>query len=154
MSPEQAMGDRSVDARADVYALGVVTYEMLTGEPPFRSETVAGLLEKIRTHDPVLPRRANPAIPRDLQNICLKALEKDAAGRCGTAREMADDLRRFLAGEPVHAEPAAYARLIAGKVGQHLRDLESWRSEQIVSADEYHSLLVSMRQVFRFFSSC
>ena len=88
----------------------------------------------------MLPRRANAGIPRGLQNICLKALEKDPAARYATAREMADDLRRFLAGEAVHAEPAAYARLIAGKVGQHLRDLESWRSEQIVSDDEYDGL--------------
>src|ERR1035437_3737262 len=85
-------------------------------------------------------RRANAEIPRDLQNICLKALEKDPAGRYATAREMADDLRRYLAGEAVHAEPAAYARLIAGKVGQHLRDLESWRSEQVVSDDENQGL--------------
>ena len=144
LSPEQAAGVRdgvqNLDARSDVFSLGAVFYEVLTGEPPFGGDTVAGLPRNIRTQDPPLPRRRDPAIPRDLQNICLKALEKDAAGRYGTAREMADDLRRFLAGEAVHAEPAAYARLIAGKVGQHLRDLESWRSEQIVSADEYHSL--------------
>ena len=140
LSPEQAAGVQDLDARSDVFSLGSVLYEMLTGRPPFGGETVATLLENIRTQDAALPRRTNPAIPRDLQNICLKALEKDAAGRYTTAREMADDLQRFLAGEAVQAEPAAYARLIAGKVAQHLHDVESWRSEQIISDDEYDGL--------------
>jgi hypothetical protein len=140
LSPEQAAGAQHLDARSDVFSLGAVLYEVLTGAPPFRGQTVAGLLDRIRTEDPVLPRRREPGIPRALQNICLKALEKDPSARYATAREMADDLRRFLAGEAVHAEPAAYARLIAGKVGQHLRDLESWHGEQIVSDDEYHGL--------------
>jgi len=136
LSPEQAAGARELDARSDVFSLGAVFYEMLTGEAPFAGGTVAGLLESIRTADPVLPRRREPGMPRALQDICLKAMEKDPAGRYATAREMADDLRRYLAGEAVHAEPAAYARLIAGKVGQHLEDVESWRGEQIVSDDE------------------
>ena len=140
LSPEQAAGDSGIDARSDVFSLGSVLYELLTGDPPFAADTLGELLRSIREQDPVLPRRANAAIPRDLQNICFKALEKDRAARYGSAREMADDLRRFLAGEPVHAEPAVYARLIAGKVAQHLRDLEGWRRDQIVSEDEYSAL--------------
>jgi serine/threonine-protein kinase len=137
LSPEQAAGVQNLGPRSDVFSLGSVLFEVLTGEAPFGGESVTVLLEAIRMQDPILPRRRDPSIPRDLQNICLKALEKDPANRYASAREMADDLRRFLAGEAVHAEPAAYARLIAGRVGQHLRELESWRSEQILSEAEY-----------------
>ena len=121
LSPEQARGDQALDARSDVFSLGAVLYELLTGAPPFRGDTVADLLRRIREEDPVLPRRRDTAIPGDLQNICLKALEKDPAQRYASAREMADDLRRFLASEAVLAEPAAYSRLIGDKVGQHLQ---------------------------------
>ena len=140
LSPEQASGGAEIDARTDVFSMGSVLYELLAGEPPFQAKTLGDLLRNIREQDPVLPRRANAAIPRDLQNICFKALEKDPAARYGTARELADDLRRFLAGEAVHAEPAVYARLISAKVAQHLRDLESWRRDQIVSEAEYEGM--------------
>ena len=139
LSPEQAAG-RPLDARSDVFSLGAILYELLTGRPPFQGESVVGLLRAIREDEPTLPRRQVPAVPRDLQNICLKALEKDPAARYTSAREMAGDLERFLAGETVLAEPAAYARLIAGKVGEHLRDLESWRHDQIVSEAEYDGI--------------
>jgi hypothetical protein len=139
LSPEQAAG-RPLDARSDVFSLGAILYELLTGAPPFRGDTVSDLLRSIREDEPALPRRRAPGVPRDLQNICLKAIEKDPAARYASAREMAGDLHRFLAGEAVLAEPAAYARLIAGKVGQHLRDLESWRHDQIVSEAEYDGI--------------
>ena len=140
LSPEQTRGAGTLDARSDVFSLGAVLYELLTGQPPFRGEDLSGLLLRIREQDPVLPRRIDPAIPKDLQNICLVALEKDPARRYASAREMADDLRRFLAREAVLAEPAAYARLITGKVAQHVRDLESWRQEQIISDAEYDGI--------------
>ena len=145
LSPEQARGAATLDARSDVFSLGAVLYELLTGTPPFGSvataEGSAGeLLRRIREEEPELPRRRDRAIPRDLQNICLKALEKDPAHRYPSAREMADDLRRFLASEAVLAQPAAYARLITGKVAQHLRDLDDWRHDQIVSEAEYDAI--------------
>jgi len=140
LSPEQAAGAEKLDARSDVFSLGSVLYELLTGSPPFRGGTVPDLLRRIREEDPLLPRRRDAAVPKGLQDICLKALDKDPARRYASAREMADDLRRVLAGEAVLAEPAAYTRLISGTVGEHLRDLESWRRDQVISNAEYEGI--------------
>ena len=140
LSPEQAQVARDLGARSDVFSLGSVLYEVLTGEPPFAAPNLPALLEQIRTHDPELPGRRAPGLPRPLQNICLKALEKDPAARYNSAAEMAADLQRFLAGEAVHADPAAYTRLIAGKVEQHLREIEAWRAGQVVSEEEAAAL--------------
>ncbi len=140
LSPEQANGAEKLDARSDVFSLGAILYELLTGTPPFHGVNVSDLLQRIREEDPPLPRRLDPSIPRDLQNICLKALEKEPAHRYASAREMADDLRRFLAHEPVLAEPGAYSRLITAKVREHLADLLSWRRDLIVSEGEHEGI--------------
>jgi hypothetical protein len=140
LSPEQAEGAERLDARSDVFSAGAVLYELLTGEPPFRGESMTELLRRIREEEPELPRRRASGVPRGLQNICLKALEKDPAARYASAAEMADDLRRFVAKEAVLAEPAAYARLITGRAAQHVRDLEAWRRDQVISDAEYDSL--------------
>jgi serine/threonine-protein kinase len=105
MSPEQAAGNlQQLDHRTDVYSLGTVLYELLTRERPFRGE-VQMLLRQIREDEPRPPRRLDDAIPRDLETICLKAMAKEPSGRYQTAGELADDLERFLRGEPVHARP-------------------------------------------------
>jgi WD40 repeat protein/serine/threonine protein kinase len=104
MSPEQIMTPRQIDGRSDVYSLGAVLYEMLTGEAPFRGRTHL-ILHQVIHEEPRPPRRLNDTVPCDLETICLKALAKEPARRYQTMQELVDDLQRWQNGEPVHARP-------------------------------------------------
>jgi len=113
MSPEQAAGrSHEVGPAADIYSLGTILYELLAGRPPFRGRTPRETIEKVLKDEPPGLRASRPQVPRDLETVCLKCLHKEPPKRYCSALELADDLRRFLADEPVRARrPAAPERL-------------------------------------------
>ncbi len=121
MAPEQAAGQaREVGAPADIYALGAILYEMLTGRPPFRGSSPQETYHQIRTLEPVPPRRRRPEVPADLEAVCLKCLEKRPADRYPSAEALAEDLDRWLSDQPTRARPWRWSRRLGRLVRRHL----------------------------------
>ena len=140
MAPEQLDPRQLIDARTDVYALGVLLYELLCGALPYEGRTTDDLLAEIRTGSPKLPTEIEPDVPEPLQAIALKAMERDPARRYATASEMVRDLKRYTAGKPVTARPSLYQSTLARRARPHLEQIREWLRIKLIHPHEERRL--------------
>lgn len=137
MAPEQAQGKTSeLGPASDVYSLGAILYELVTGRPPFRAESPLDTVMQVIDHDPVPPRLLNPKIDHDLETICLKCLEKSPAMRYASADELGEDLQRYLAGDSINARSFNMLDRLARTLERdtHTADFSAWSSMVLMMA--------------------
>jgi len=147
IAPEQLDRSLPIDARTDVYALGVILYEMLAGQAPYDGSSDQAIVDAIRVGQPKLPIELVPAVPEPLQAIALKAMERDPATRYQSAREMALDLDRFLSGRQVLARPSLYASTLSGRIGTHLQHISEWLQLRLIHPHEADRLRHAYRML-------
>jgi hypothetical protein len=139
VAPEQLDPSQPIDARCDVYALGVILYELLCGRPPFRGDDNA-VLDQIRAGQPPLPVEIDPRVPEPLQAIALTAMETNPGRRYQSAIDMASDLRRFLDGRPVLARPSLYDSTLGSRIRPHLDQIAAWLRLRLIYPHEAERL--------------
>ncbi len=142
LAPEILQGVPRTPA-TDIYSLGVILFKVLTGREPFAGETVHDIIQAHLYEDPPPPVAFNREVADGLQRICLKALEKRPGERYAGARQMADDLERFLRGEVVRTRPTVYDNLLFHRVQKHVEQVKEWAARGLLSAEESHRLLSS-----------
>jgi len=139
-APEQVTQPIQIFPSTDVFALGILLYELLTDTLPFPQTDPKKLFEAIKTKHPELPSAIRQKVPISLQNICLKALEKDPQNRYSTARDLADDINRYLRGEKVWSRPSFLSDKIQQEVFYHRQKLKVWRDNELLTEKEFDRL--------------
>jgi hypothetical protein len=145
VAPEQLDPSRRIDHRTDVYALGVVLYELLCGRPPFAGVSDEEVIRNIREGHPKLPVEIDARVPEPLQAVALKAMERDPALRYQSALDMAADLQRYLDGRPVLARPSTYASTLGIRVAPHLQQIAEWLRVRLIYPHEAERLRAAYR---------
>jgi serine/threonine protein kinase len=147
MAPEQLDPTQPIDALADVYALGVVLYELLCGSRPYAGVTDEETIQAVREGTPRLPVEVDPRVPEPLQAVALKAMARERADRYASAHEMALDLRRYAEGRPVLARPPLYRTALERRVQPHLEQVEEWERLRLIYPHEGQRLRAGYRQL-------
>jgi len=149
LSPEQAESRTDIGPAADIYSMGALLHEVITGEPPFTGPSVREILDAHVHEDPVLPTFKNPSVPDALQRVCLMALEKAPGDRYPTASEMAEDLRRFVRGDPVLTRPRLYDNLVRNRASRHRNEVGRWYRDHLITPFEHAALAFAYKRLVR-----